>query len=188
MAISNMQQPQQIQGGLGSLQDPRQNYGLGKLVKKAFRGIKKVAKSPLGKMALLGLGAYGLGGAGFLGGRGVFAAGQGMQRFRNLANIGSALKGFGGKFGGAKGAGKFMYSPVQGSGGGGFWKKGLGRFLNPWSSGKFSGKHAFLLGSGAALAAPLLFGGGGEEEEESDMLDPGAAVQRAKCYGKFLCS
>ena len=49
-----MQQPQQIQGGLGSLQDPRQNYGLGKLVKKAVRGVKKIVKSPIGKMALMG--------------------------------------------------------------------------------------------------------------------------------------
>ena len=31
----------------------RQMYGLGKLVKKATRGIKKIAKSPLGKVALL---------------------------------------------------------------------------------------------------------------------------------------
>jgi len=54
MAISNMQQPQQIQGGLGSLQDPRQRYFLGKLVKKAKRAVKKVTKSPLGKMAILG--------------------------------------------------------------------------------------------------------------------------------------
>jgi len=54
MAISNMQQPQQIQGGLGSLQDPRQGYFLGKLVKKAKRAVKKVVKSPIGKMAILG--------------------------------------------------------------------------------------------------------------------------------------
>jgi len=60
MAISRMQEPQQIQGGLGSLQDPRQNYGLGKLVKKALRGVKKIVKSPIGKAALLaGLGMYG---------------------------------------------------------------------------------------------------------------------------------
>ena len=54
MAISNMQQPQQIQGGLGSLQDPRQGYFLGKLVKKAKRAVKKVVKSPIGKMAIIG--------------------------------------------------------------------------------------------------------------------------------------
>jgi len=58
MAISRMQEPQQIQSGIGSLQDPRQGYFLGKLVKKAGRAVKKITKSPLGKAALLGLGAY----------------------------------------------------------------------------------------------------------------------------------
>jgi hypothetical protein len=47
-----------MQAGLGSLQEPRQKYFLGKLVKKATRGIKKVVKSPLGRAALLGAGAY----------------------------------------------------------------------------------------------------------------------------------
>ena len=72
----------------------RQRYGLGSFIKKAAkkigRGAKKVWKSPLGKAALIGGGLYGLGGAGFLGGKGIFASGQGLQRFRNLANIGSA--------------------------------------------------------------------------------------------------
>jgi hypothetical protein len=38
MAISRMQQQRQMYygGGLGSLQDPRQGYKLGKLVKKAI--------------------------------------------------------------------------------------------------------------------------------------------------------
>ena len=49
-----MQEPQQIQSGIGSLQDPRQGYFLGKLVKKATRGIKKIVKSPLGKAAIIG--------------------------------------------------------------------------------------------------------------------------------------
>ena len=62
MAISRMQQPQQMQGGIGSLQDPRQGYFLGKLVKKAKRAVKKVVKSPLGKAALLAAGGYMLGG------------------------------------------------------------------------------------------------------------------------------
>jgi hypothetical protein len=57
-----MQEPQQIQSGIGSLQDPRQGYFLGKLVKKAGRAVKKVFKSPLGKMALLAGGGYMLGG------------------------------------------------------------------------------------------------------------------------------
>ena len=47
MAISRMQQP-------------RQMYGLGSLVKKAVRGVKKIVKSPLGKAALLYAGTAGL--------------------------------------------------------------------------------------------------------------------------------
>ena len=53
MAISRMQEPQQIQSGIGSLQDPRQGYFLGKLVKKAGRAVKKITKSPLGKAGFI---------------------------------------------------------------------------------------------------------------------------------------
>ena len=87
MAISRMQQPQQMQGGLGALDAPRQGYFLGKLVKKATRAVKKVAKSPLGKLALLGGAGYMLGGAKFLGGQGMFTGGQGLGRFGNLMNL-----------------------------------------------------------------------------------------------------
>ena len=72
MAISRMQQPQQMQGGLGALDAPRQGYFLGKLVKKATRAVKKVVKSPLGKMAINRWWMY-LGRSeecGFLGGKG----------------------------------------------------------------------------------------------------------------------
>jgi uncharacterized short protein YbdD (DUF466 family) len=45
--------------------DGRRRYGLGSIFKKAARGIKKVLKSPIGKMALMGgLGAWGLKGLG----------------------------------------------------------------------------------------------------------------------------
>ncbi len=43
-------------------QMPRQMYGLGSFVKSIGKGIKKIVKSPIGKAAILGLGAYGLGG------------------------------------------------------------------------------------------------------------------------------
>ena len=102
MAISRMQQPQQIQSGIGSLQDPRQGYFLGKLVKKAGRALKKVAKSPFGKMALIGGLGYGLGGAKFLGGQGIFEGGQGLGRFKNLANL-VRVKGIGGDAEGKRG-------------------------------------------------------------------------------------
>ncbi len=97
MAISRMQEPQQIQRGLRSLDVPRQNYGLGKLVKKAVRGVKKIVKSPIGKAAILGgLGMYGMGagpfsgmkGAGFL--KGLMSKGTG-------GGIWNAIKGAGGK-------------------------------------------------------------------------------------------
>ena len=40
--------------------EPRQNYGLGKLVKKVTGAVKKVAKSDLGKAALIGAAAFGI--------------------------------------------------------------------------------------------------------------------------------
>ena len=85
MAISRMQQPQQMQGGLGALDAPRQGYFLGKLVKKATRAVKKVAKSPLGKAALIGGGMYLTGG--MLGG------GGGLGNFAQLGR--SAMSGLG---------------------------------------------------------------------------------------------
>ena len=64
-------------GGLadGSMdQMGRQMYGLGKLVKSVTRGIKKVAKSPLGKAALIGgLGIFGGGGFSVLKNKGLGA-------------------------------------------------------------------------------------------------------------------
>jgi hypothetical protein len=51
------------------MQQPRQMYGLGSLVKKAVKGVtgavKSVAKSDLGKLALAGGAIYGLGTGGF---------------------------------------------------------------------------------------------------------------------------
>ena len=65
----------EYQGGIMDLESGRQQYFLGKLVKKAARAVKKVVKSPFGKVALLGLGA-GMGGFGpaarlFGGGKGL---------------------------------------------------------------------------------------------------------------------
>jgi len=98
MAISRMQEPQQIQRGLGSLQDPRQNYGLGKLVKKALRGVKKVVKSPLGKAAIIGgLGMWGMGAGPFAGGKlgGGFL--KGLMSKGTGGGIWNAIKGGAGK-------------------------------------------------------------------------------------------
>jgi hypothetical protein len=68
MTITRMQEPRQMyqQGGIMQVA-PRQGYFLGKLVKSIGKGVKKIVKSPIGKAAILGLGAYGLGGG--LGGK-----------------------------------------------------------------------------------------------------------------------
>ena len=64
MAISRMNMERQMRnmGGIMGLEDQRQGYFLGKLVKKITKPIKKIVKSPLGKAAILGAGIYGLGG------------------------------------------------------------------------------------------------------------------------------
>ena len=62
-------------GGIMDLESGRQMYFLGKLVKKVTRGVKKIVKSPVGKMALLGLGA---GMAGFGPASGLFGSGKGL--------------------------------------------------------------------------------------------------------------
>ena len=91
MTISRMQQPRQLYG-LGSFVN-----SIGKGVKSAVKGVaegvKDFAKSDAGKLALLAAAGYGLGGAKFLGGKGIFATGQGLSRFANLANIPSAIGG-----------------------------------------------------------------------------------------------
>jgi hypothetical protein len=67
--------------------------GIKKAVKKVTKGVKDIAKSDVGKAALLAAGAYALGGSQFLGGQGIFKAGQGLQRFKNFANLPSAISG-----------------------------------------------------------------------------------------------
>jgi len=160
MAISRMQEPQQIQSGIGSLQDPRQKYFLGKLVKKAGRAVKKVVKSPLGKAALIGGLGFGLGGAKFLGGKGIFAGGQGLSRFSNLLNL-------------------VRPAATNVSG-----KKGLLSSLFYDKAGDFSLGRTALTGLGAtALAAPFLMGGGDDEEEVvEEQMDPAYQTQRARNY------
>ena len=129
-----MQNPQQLQG-IGSFRQP---YGLGGFLKKAFKKVKKVAKSPLGKAALLGAGAY-------------FAPmmwGQGA----GLGGWGKGLASLTSRFGGASTAG--------GGGFKGFASKWLTPFntKNPllYTDQKLSGKKMFGLGAGAMVAAPFI--------------------------------
>jgi hypothetical protein len=78
-----------VVGGEFDFESARQMYGLGKLVKKVTRTVKKIAKSPVGKAALLYVGAGGLGniaaGKSFFGGS--FA--NVLRPTQFLGNVGS---------------------------------------------------------------------------------------------------
>jgi hypothetical protein len=76
-----------VVGGEYDFDSARQMYGLGKLVKKITRSVKKVAKSPIGKAALLYTGLGGLG-----------SLAQGGSFFTNFANPLSQIKGVGSIF------------------------------------------------------------------------------------------
>ena len=52
LAGGGMAERAPYEGGIMDLESARQMYGLGKLVKKVTRSVKKIAKSPLGKAAI----------------------------------------------------------------------------------------------------------------------------------------
>ena len=137
-----MQMERQLRagGGIMTLDEPRQGYFLGKIVKKAKRAVKKITKSPLGKAAIIaGLGAY-------AGGLGPFAGMRGAGFARPL--FGGLKTGF---------LNPLMQGPMATRSGG--IGRAIGAFIrnNP-------GKSA-LLGLGAAGIAAPFFMGGDEEEE-----------------------
>ena len=125
---------------ISRMQNPRQLYGLGSFVKKITRPLKKVFKSPIGTAAMLGLGAYGLGG------------GFGAGGFK-FGNIGSSL--FGGR----------TLPPSMG-----FKSKGLlGGLKGMFGKGAI-GKGAMALGLGGGLASMLAKAPEEEETEYIDRI------------------
>ena len=164
MAITNSQQARQMynQGGYADmgLMAPRQNYGLGSFVKKAVRGVKKIAKSPIGKAALLYAGTAGLGslaaggGFGSLLKAGTYAPSMvGSNLLTGLTRARSSLGLLGGGSGGSGGST---------TGNPSFLSK-----LNPFGE-NFNPKTAFLTAGAAATALPFLMGGDDEVEEVSE--------------------
>jgi hypothetical protein len=164
---------------ISRMQEPRQLYGLGsfvkKAVKKATRGVKKIAKSPIGKAALIGgLGMYGMGagpfsgvkGAGFLG-----RAGSGLGSLFGKAQAAASLRG-------PAEYGMSTRSGLLGK---------LGKFagtLNPFGD-TFSGKNAFLTAGAGLVAAPFLmnaFAPEEEVEEEVDVMDIAGIRKRAQDF------
>ncbi len=99
---------------ISRMQQPRQNYGLGSLVKSITKGVKKIAKSPLGKAALLYAGGAGLGALG----AGSAGTGFGLKMFGPKAfasNLGMSLGklGLGSKFIGPSKPGLFGLTGSQ---------------------------------------------------------------------------
>ena len=150
MAISRMNMERQMRnmGGIMGLEDQRQGYFLGKLVKKITKPIKKIVKSPLGKIAL-----------------GAAAA--------NFAPMLFGKKTLLSQFGSSGGLGGLL-SKIRGGEGmlgqlGNVFRVG-GEKDNPFSLFRVGGG---LLGA-TALAAPFLMGG---EEEEIDEGTPFTMAQ-----------
>jgi hypothetical protein len=180
MAISRMQEPQQIRSGLGSLQDPRQGYlfgGVAKAVKKAVRGVKKIAKSPLGKAALLYAGTAGLG---------ALAGGAGGTGFTKAMFSPRGIAGNFGRF-----APSLFANPTTAQ----MKLQGLEKGFFPNMLSKMSTGQKIFGGLGAtAIATPFIQKAMGvgpyeeivEEEVDEDYIDPYTAVQMAKARDPYM--
>ena len=160
MAISRSQMERQLRnmGGIMSLQEPRQGYFIGKLVKKAKRAVKKVVKSPIGKAAILGGLTFGVPGTGF---KGLLGAGKG-------GGLGSIIKrsllgrGAATDFGtGSKGLLRTL----------GLTKGGFGSFGGLTNLGKIAG-----IGGLAGLAGLAAAGEQDENEIDFSKLDRGEGL------------
>ena len=147
-------------GGIMDLETGRQQYFLGKLVKKATRAVKKVAKSPIGKAALGyaltgGLGNL-AGGSGF---GGMFKGFMSPSKFLAKNKLSGIFSKGGAKnilFGGKNFFGERARDYIPSSG-----------ILG--SGGKFSIGKALGLGIGLPAALDLM--GVGKEEEDGIDLD-----------------
>ena len=150
MAISRMDMERQMRnmGGIMGLEDQRQGYFLGKLVKKVKKGVKKVVKSPLGKLAL-GAAALKFGGPGLAKLLGRPATGFLSGQFTGQGGIFNAARGL------------FDQGNLL-----------AGLVRNP--DGTFNIGRAALSGLGAAsIAAPFFMG----DEEEVDEGTPFTMAQ-----------
>ena len=80
MQAQTMMEPKREMAAYGGIMglDGRKRYGFGSFFKKAARAIKKVAKSPIGKAALLYAGGAYLGGTSLFAGAGNATTGQGF--------------------------------------------------------------------------------------------------------------
>jgi len=161
MAISRMQQP-------------RQQYGLGSIVKKAVRGVKKIVKSPIGKAALIGGGMY------FAGGGGNPFTAAGRSGFGGNAFGAGIKRGFSGI------GGMFRKAGTRGVDDKGGFLRSLVRKYDPDTKtyGDLSMGKLALGGLGVASLAPLFMGGDEDDvvDETVEQINPATQVQRAKNF------
>ena len=142
MAISRNMMERQLRagGGIMTLDEPRQKFFLGKIVRKAKKAVKKVVKSPLGKIALTA------------------AAANFAPMLLGKPTLLSQAGGFGG-----------LGSLIKGSLGTGGKLSSIGYLFKVGGveSGAISIPRILGgIGIGSALAAPFLMGGGEEEVDE----------------------
>ena len=161
MAISRMNMERQMRnmGGIMGLEEPRQRYFLGKIVKKAKRAVKKLTKSPLAKIAL-GAAALKFGGPGIAKLLGRDPTGFLSGRFMGEGGIFSAAKGL-------------------------FDQGNLLAPLVRNKEGAFDLGRAALTGLGAtAIAAPFFMGGDDEEVEEESFTGPISSIEDIRGQAK----
>jgi len=139
-------------GGAVIDDEPRQAYGLGSIVKKAARAVKKVAKSDLGKAAIAAAGIYYAGGGSLFG---LQRAGMSGFAFGNLPGVAAAKSYFQNPMTRAFGKGNLMGDPAQ------FFTGKAAEGLGGLSLGTKAG-----LGIAALSSLPLLGVGVEEDEEE----------------------
>ena len=149
MAISRNMMERQLRagGGIMTLDEPRQKFFLGKIVRKAKKAVKKVVKSPLGKIALTA------------------AAANFAPMLLGKQTLLSQAGGFGG-----------LGSLIKGSLGTGGKLSSIGNLFKVGGveSGAISIPRILGgIGIGSALAAPFLMGG----EEEVDEGVPVTGIQ-----------
>ena len=158
MPISRSQMERQLRMGGGIMNiENRQKYlfgGITKSIKKAVKGVtnaaKKVVKSPLGKAAILGAVGFGIPGTSI---GGLFGRGAAAPGMFNLF--------------GPKGVGKYLHSPVQGS----------GSILGKIGLSGSAGKAALGIGAASTLAGILASDAEMTEEEAEELKQDPAALR-----------
>jgi hypothetical protein len=136
---------------ISRMQQPRQMYGLGSLVKSAVKGVKNFVKSDVGKAAILGAATFGVPFTGFKG-------------FQALSPIKSGIMGMMGSLPSQLGP-----QATSGSGLLGFLGKAKNTFANMGPMGKFATTFGIGALGGGALQA--LEAAGIEDPEQVENVD-----------------